>query len=143
LVECILDYTFLLNGISEVYVVNCSEPQENYLIVSEDDMKRKFQEFMKEKKEIDSQIIRERMIVHNNPLEPKEQVINTRKTKSDWLNELESPKSNDIKFNQKISMEKQLKVRVFIEHAENLDHNEANNEEEIIEKKRIILKILM
>jgi hypothetical protein len=57
--------------INEVYVDNCYEPQENYLIISEDDVKRKFKEFMKEKKESDSQSIRERIIEHNNQLNQK------------------------------------------------------------------------
>jgi hypothetical protein len=51
------------------------------------------------------------MIEHNNHSEPKEQIVNTRKTKSEWLGELKLSESNDIEFNPKISMEKQVKAR--------------------------------
>jgi hypothetical protein len=47
-----LDILFSSKEITEVYVDNCFEPQENYLIVSKDDAKRKFKEFLKVKKEV-------------------------------------------------------------------------------------------
>jgi hypothetical protein len=62
-----------------------------------------------------------------------EQTIVTKKSKSEWLDELKLTNPTEVEFDSKISMSKQLNARLFVELAEELDYKEANKEEEIIE----------
>jgi hypothetical protein len=57
-----LDILFLLIENPKIPVNDSSEHQNNCLLHDEDDMNRKFKELMKMKRDIDNQIIQERMI---------------------------------------------------------------------------------
>jgi hypothetical protein len=75
-----LDTIIPSKEICKIYVHNYSQPQESDLVVSVDEVKKKFKELLREKREIDCQIINEGMIEYN------KQCLQKRRRKSYFRN---------------------------------------------------------